>query len=529
MSPNPALLPVFRLAPQAPTDDFILKLTAHLDLSAIPPTRVGEFQIFRSESRRLDVNFATGDVWYADEARLWKMDFEHGVPPDAESPATTVPEQPQVFLDQAGLKPFIFEPPGIDSRVTPSARVDKLAVRTKRNPETGEFGERRPIKVDFHVSYVTELLVPDPSGTDSLWAPLVGAGVKRGMIFDPSSQMIGFHGATPRALEPPSWEPSVDKAESQQVLFSLFQHLPLHGIVQSKLAYEVDTRQNGPHLRPVWLHHASALVDGAPQDLPIVALPATVTASAGLTRVSLCPHVEIPTSSGTAGLSTGAWYIDASIGGENNAAGFLAGMAMNEWHIVANLGNDLAYKKHWLEHAAGGVEQTDLAFYAGHAGKEGWYFATPFVKEHRLCASDVSVSGDGIYGGNKLKWIAIAACGPLQDAIILPDGGDVFTRWADAFDGLHTLLGFGTTVGARCQGARFARLLQIEPVIKAWLRSALVGQLTETTAGSVRVGTMYAFTESLNNDPYEDFVGPNPKYAGSSNKPDTFTAIWAPA
>jgi hypothetical protein len=376
--------------------------------------------------------------------------------------------------------------------------------------------------------------VPDPQGLLPLVkARMVGRGLRRGIAFGTDGAILNAHGAAKRALRPLPPETAIRKEVSQQQFrASLSSDRPLHTLT-SELAYEL--RETGTHtiLWPVWLHSASIVGSEGVVDLPIVALPASTYGPVPTTCLPL-PSVQAAPLPGHLG-KTGAWWLeDAGIHAERNANGFLKGMRKNNWEVAANRGNDATLKDDWLVNASTtGVDLTDLAFYAGHANAKGWCF-----DQLEVC-SMVSNSeiGDGdkaraLYG-QRLKWLAVCACGPLQDdRKLTPKLADAFKRWGNMFDGLRTLLGFATQIADRCEiGERFADRLRSHTVIDAWMRAAREHQVGGTTASTCAISSaLYAF-ERDEEDPLLDRFNGNDGFLprmGSKN-PTIFTAIWTPA
>jgi hypothetical protein len=120
------------------------------------------------------------------------------------------------------------------------------------------------------------------------------------------------------------------------------------------------------------------------------------------------------------------------------------------------------------------VDAADFVFYTGHANRDGWVLSAP--DDGALTSVEIganpAVPGD-LWGQQDLEWIIIAACGPLQDDLLSAGGGDVLGRWDGAFDGLHSLMGYGAiTFDTTDEGRRVVHYAREgTPLIDAWLRT----------------------------------------------------------
>ena len=80
------------------------------------------------------------------------------------------------------------------------------------------------------------------------------------------------------------------------------------------------------------------------------------------------------------------------------------------------------------------ADDVDATFYCGHANGDGFTF--PGAQ-----TDDFLHFNDAFWGNRDLEWLAIAACGPLQE---VSSGLQWWQRWGPAFGGLHILLGYET-------------------------------------------------------------------------------------
>jgi hypothetical protein len=116
----------------------------------------------------------------------------------------------------------------------------------------------------------------------------------------------------------------------------------------------------------------------------------------------------------------------------------------------------------------------------------------------------------------------IAACGPLQDNLISPGGGDVFQRWDGAFDGLHILMGYGAiTYDNTDEGRKIAQYAKGgSTLINSWFRTAQEVQPSTNGAAApdgpnVWVGAMWVGKNGA--DPSNDHAGTSGRYRGPSS------------
>jgi hypothetical protein len=527
-------LPVFIVEP-ADVDKSLDAFAQQFGLSGLRPDEVGDLKIYRRGSHRLDVNPKTGEAWYEDEDKLWKPDFSEERLRAARKRVSTRAIADQARAHFAGMTAIGLTPPvATDSVLHPviEAPLDSVAMRCVLKDRKGpDFTKRKVHTLDSYVAATSYMEVPDPQGLLPLVkARMVGRGLRRGIAFGTDGAILNAHATATRRLRPLPDEAAIRMEVSQeQFRASLSSARQLHTLT-SELAYELRETGDYTILWPVWLHRASIVGNEGILDLPIVALPASTYGPVPPQCLAL-PSVQAAPLPGHFG-KTGAWWLeDAGIHAERNANGFLKGMS-EKWEIFANRGNDATLKEDWLAQAATkGVDLTDLAFYAGHANASGWCF-----NKLEVCSmvsnSDV---GDGdkaraLYG-QRLKWLAVCACGPLQDDQKLnPKFADAFKRWGNMFDGLRTLLGFATQIADRCEiGERFADRLGSHTVIDAWMRAARENQVGGTTASTCAVSSaLYAFNQGEEEPLLDRFNGGSLPQMGSKS-PTIFTAIWTPA
>jgi hypothetical protein len=213
-------------------------------------------------------------------------------------------------------------------------------------------------------------------------------------------------------------------------------------------------------LYPVYVYRAEALVDHERVPLRLIMLPATEfgpelelpqpvpprSEKALPMRRSLVPE-GLKERLHPSGREAGTSWIGLSgglAGSQNNATGFVDGLRADGWSINFNWGDEAAWESDWRRNDDLWVDAADFVFYTGHASMDGWVLMSPDDNFLHYTEVDTSPAFPGDrWGQQDSEWLIIAACGPLQDELLSPGGGDVFARWAGAFDGLHQLLGYG--------------------------------------------------------------------------------------
>jgi hypothetical protein len=200
-----------------------------------------------------------------------------------------------------------------------------------------------------------------------------------------------------------------------------------------------------------------------------------------------------------------------------------------------NWGNQNAWETDWDANDDEWLDAADFVFYTGHASLNGWQLVTPGTSTRVLLTPSVVGSspqapGDR-WGAQDLEWVVVAACGPLQDDVIAPGGGDVLTRWEGAFDGLHTLMGYGSITNDNTdEGRKIAQYTREgTPVVDAWFRTAQ--EVQPSTNGEsapdgpdVWVGAMYVVRPGA--DPRQDHVWGHGSVAPDPTSPTTLVCTW---
>jgi hypothetical protein len=118
------------------------------------------------------------------------------------------------------------------------------------------------------------------------------------------------------------------------------------------------------------------------------------------------------------------------------------------------------------------VERADIVFFSGHGCSTGFFFGE--LRKDNSWAENTEVRwGDAPNG--RLKWVALDACQVLEDP-------GAITRWRNAFNGIHYMLGFhSVSTDESKRGRIFAQELNAgRRVERAWIRAC---EETEDSSG----------------------------------------------
>lgn len=158
-------------------------------------------------------------------------------------------------------------------------------------------------------------------------------------------------------------------------------------------------------------------------------------------------------------------------GSSGNRQGFIDNCRAAGWQLNFDWGDNNAFESDWRRNDDSWIDAADLVFYTGHASPNGWNVVNP--DDTFMNFTEVSGVSDH-WGANDLEWLIVAACGPHQSNHFTTNVGNAFDRWRDAFDGLHTFLGYGAvTFDNTSEGRRFMELTRAGwSTVDAWFRAA---------------------------------------------------------
>ncbi len=536
-------LPVYRLSmPPQPGLDRIHDLAAKwFGIEDYSLHETNGRRLLRSTTQLIDVDGESGAIWAADRAELWNL--------------TKKPQLPDKQKARKIADEFVRK----NSLLPTSERDDRFAVETL--DAAGSYiatfdiktGKRENRQLDYRVRYGVRMIVDEPETGSELRVPVISGGGKFGVTIGDAGRVIAYNG---------SWRP-LDTIETQATFIprktadQRFKKLTSRMKIESfdaDLAYAYSQFPNKQqYLYPVWAYRAMSNIKGHKLPLRIITLPATEFGPQPQLseRQRKRSKREIPRSWETttkrrdlrainpyeAGTS---WIgeIGGLGGSQKNAQGFVDGLRDAGWIINFNWGNCNAWETDWHENDDDYVDAIDFVFYTGHANENGWQLQNPAdCSQDMLTYPEVGAApetpGD-IWGRQDLEWIIIAACGPLEDDLLSPGGGDVLERWDGAFDGLHLLMGYGAVTNDNEEEGR--RVVQYaregQTLIDAWFRTAQ--EIQPSTNGwpapygpNVYVGVMWA-SKSGQPSPANDHLWGYGSVAPDPTSPDGFSCMWVP-
>jgi Family of unknown function (DUF6345) len=454
--------------------------------------------------------------------------------------------------------------------------------------------QRKDRRLDIQVNYSTKINIAKP-GSKSTLLPVIGGGDEFNVTLGDKGMVIGFEGLWRRTAGVEKESPIVPKARVDEEFKDMTKGMKIRSVDSYLAYYSAPPSMEQKFLYPVYVYRAVAEIQDQAVPLRLITFPATEFGPARV-RPKVLPRrgekdlpaprsiepegkeernpgqigaafgtreqndpardnarkgVRNPTEIGSSFLPSGkymfmqpssswreagtSWIgVSGGLGGsQNNAQGFVDELRADGWSINFNWGDANAWESDWRRHNKDWVDAADFVFYTGHANMNGWVLRNP--DDGFLDFSEVGNSpefpGD-MWGREDLEWIIIAACGPLQDNVISPGGGDVFARWDGAFDGLHQLLGYGAiTFDNEEEGRSVARYAKEgETLINAWFRTAREIQPNDNGASApdgplIWVGVMYVGRAGAI-DPANDHLWLHGSVAADPTSPNYYVAMW---
>jgi hypothetical protein len=468
---------------------------------------------------------ASGGIWAADEDRLWNPAQDPKLPTekDALARANQIVAERELLPRLKG--PFKFGKP----------IVGGTHFATNRNRDR----KRENRRLDVQIAYPVQ--VGD--------LPVVGGGGDFTIVLGDRADVIGFSGG---------WRPAelafdakvIDPKRADEQFREMTKGMKIKSFDRSLAYYAAPSFRALEFLYPVYVYRATALFDDRKVPLRLITLPATEfgppikfgepqpprrkapRARRPEKRESRRSYATFslwnPFEAGTSwiGLSGGL------AGSQANAQGFVDEWAAAGWQINFNWGDANAWESDWRRNDDTWVDAADFVFYTGHANMDGWVLSNPddgFLSFTEV-GSKPRKPGD-LWGQNDLEWAVIAACGPLQDALLASGGGDVFDRWDGAFDGLHILMGYGAiTFDNTDEGRKIAQYAKGgSSLINAWFRTAKEIQPSTNGASApdgptVYVGAMWVGRDGI--DPGSDRAWGFGSVSADPINPNWYAAMW---
>ena len=528
-------LPVYEIRPNPAEPEQAIRLAADFLGAQNPKLDQREGRVVATDGPlTVELFQASGGIHAADAEHLRVV----GEPPKELPTAERAFALAEELIDKHGLRPELGSDDLELTRLDPAGTL----VATETDGVANRFA------LDVQARYGLTVLNPGIEGEpDRL--PLVGGGGKLTVTFGDGERRIGLHSSV-RSVAKSTVVEALDRDEAGRHFAKLTDHLEVSDI-RSTLAYyaaPIDAAQE--LLTPVWVFGGTLKVDGEPVPMRMVTIPATdfgpflpeskpqrPRPKKSLTdrsaSPSAAPRGANPFEAGTSWIG----QLGGLGGSQQNAQGFVNQLSAEGWLVNFNWGDANAWESDWDANDDSYVDAADFVFYTGHASQNGWLLVTPGTSNFvTLTPSVVGASpeqpGDR-WGQNDLEWVVVAACGPLQDEILSPGGGDVLHRWDGAFDGLHTLMGYGAiTFDNTDEGRKVAQYSREgTPLIDAWFRTAQ--EVQPSTNGSpapdgptVWVGAMYVVKAGV--DPRNDHLWGRGSVSADPTSPTTLVCMWSP-
>jgi hypothetical protein len=485
----------------------------------------------------VEVAGESGGTWSADESQLWKP----GLRPQLLSEKDAAAKAERLVAEQQLLPklaaPFRFGKPAIGG-----THVSSKDVKTEK---------REDRRLDVQVTY--PIHVGD--------MPIVGGGGDFKLTLGHQGSTIGYSGVW-RAPENAFEAKAIARKEADEQFRALTQKLKLESFDATLAYYSAPAFQRQDFLYPVYVYRGTAIFGSQRVPLRQIVIPATdfgppvptpkpqpprkkqaaeyVRRARGQRNSASRNGREKRSYAAAAAavnpFEAGTSWIGMSgglSGSQANAQGFIDEWANAGWTIDFNWGDGNAWESDWTSNDDNYVDNADFVFYTGHANMNGWVLANTggdgFLNFSETGASPAT-PGD-LWGQNDLEWAVIAACGPLQDAVISPGGGDVFQRWDGAFDGLHILMGYGAiTYDNTDEGRKIAQYAKGgSTLISSWFRTAQeIQPFTNGEAAPngpiVWVGAMWVGKNGA--DPSNDHAWNHGSVSADPTSPTWYSAMW---
>ena len=552
-------LPIYRIATSTNTrfnnhelDDLAKRL---FDIGNYSLQETNGRRLLRSSNHLIDVDNKSGAVWAVDQTDLWNPKLYPHLP--NKQNASKIADE---FMIKNNLLPNVeeddnnnlfaiemLEPAG--SYISTMSRIN---------------GEREDRQLDYRIQYSFQMILdedPENEGgtTADIAVPIIGAGAKLGVTIGDEGKIIAFNS---------SWQP-LESIETnadyipRKVADTYFRKITERLNIESfdaTLAYTITQshpnkqQQQQQYLYPVWTYRSNCNVDNHKFPLRIITIPATGFGPSPLRyepqpgrsnqhtqlnwnwktgkRRGLIPINPYEASTSWVGQTGGL------SGSRNNAQGFVDELKNAGWNINFNWGDCNAWDTDWAGLDDNYIDSSDLVFYTGHAGVDGWQLFSPNDCSPRYLTpgttGNSTTAPNNRWGQQDLEWIVIASSGPLEDDILSNDGGNALNRWDGIFDGLHTLMGYGAvTFDNVHEGQRIVQYAREgQTLINAWFRTAQEVQPSNNGCvapygPTVYVGALWVGNEGQP-DPFNDHLWGYGSVAADPVDPSYISCMWVP-
>jgi hypothetical protein len=562
---QPAKLPIFRLSAARINEKDLHQLARELFEVSGKLDRREERLSIKSGSKLVEIFVQSGGIWAADEARMWNPELKPELPDEKQARSLA-----EAYLAKHRLLPVPTDNQPFQVSFSNVGGTHAAFFDAKQKQRT----ERQ---LDIQVNYSTKIGLSN-FGMPGRSLPVVGGGGEFNLTLGDKGDVIGYQGVWRQIAGVEKESPIVPQKNADEQFRYLVRGMKIHSVESYLAYYSAPPSVRQEFLYPVYVYRAVAQIDDQTVPLRLITLPATEfgpvrpegkslparTEKDLPSRRSTVPEdskeresgmkdkseIQTPSITWNSFLPSGSYMfmppalwreagtswigLSGGLGGsQNNAQGFVDELSADGWNINFNWGDANAWESDWHRRNKDWVDAADFVFYTGHANMNGWVLRNPddgFLDFSEVGAGPES-PGD-MWGREDLEWVIIAACGPLQDDVISPGGGDVFARWDGAFDGLHELLGYGAiTFDNQEEGRSVARYAKEgETLINAWFRAAREIQPSDNGASApdgprIWVGVMYVGRSGVT-DPGNDHIWLHGSVASDPTSPNFYVAMW---
>lgn len=543
----PKQLPIFKLSRPLVNESTVQQIAQNTFGKVGKIAFVNNKYVTETDNQLVEVDL-NGNVWAADRNQLWNPQLDVILPADAVALNSSVG-----YLNAQGL---LKKQANITTRFSHYGGTQAAILEKKT-------GKRVNKKLDTQVIYNSYVDANPTYAAPEL--PIVDGMGEITVTFGNNNRIIGFNSSLCSITGVAQVGTIISQADVENQFIKSNSKLAISD-VKSFLGYAaISSNGSRDFLYPVYVIGSNILVNGVKVPQRLVTVPATSfsllnyvtpklsyrdgktlptrisTLKEGLEEAGNKINFKSPlnynfnqNTSLSHSFECATSWIGASqnLGGSAaNATGFVNRLSGNGWAVNFNWGEENCWESDWRRDAGTWVDAADFVFYTGHAAPDGWAFNAP--DDGWMHNSEVNAS-TMLWGKNDLEWMVIAACGPLQDNLIVPNGGDAFGRWQGAFKGLHQLLGYGAaTFDNEREGNLLAQYcLEGHTIIDAWLRTAREVQPSTNPYSApmgpkIWVGAMYGYSSSETN-PLLDHIWGRGSVAPDSPNSEFLVIIWTP-
>lgn len=436
------------------------------------------------------------------------------------------------FIEEAGFTRRSIDGVGVAPRVIVPAKPCpgrlKVVYRLFDHPKKPVIESEECL--DVYVAHVPELRVTDPAASMSFVADVIGRGAKTAFSYGRSEELLDFHHHWRDLDQVVERVPLISWARTSAAFRELCESIEIEDHVAT-VVYRLVEIDGVSHLSPYWLHQATGVISGRRFQLRDVSLSAVELNPDPPALKAQSPRkpATLPFETTEEWITGATWVTKGASNAAGEAQAFLDAMRSAGWGIRYAWGDKNVFPDDWKKDNDAWVDAVDMAYYTGHAYAGGWQLRGLQWLEIPDAGLIREIKGD-VYG-QRLKWLVISSCGPLQDCHITPGESSVAT-WAGIFDGLRLLLGFATAIGGgNGEGVRFLESARKGmPLPEAWRHAARERQPSCSPGDTVvtRWAAVLA-VETNHTSTLEDVIPERRHQLQSVARPDRLVAIWSPA